>query len=125
MGPARRACDWEQGERVPRPWDLVAAVWVRPDNTRQATDHQLSAFGLMAETDDGNAGGWLATVWTAAYRIGGTTTCLYTEERGCVWASRPPQNADVAELADAIDLGSIARQGVEVRVLSSALLKVE
>ena len=28
--------------------------------------------------------------------------------------------ADVAELADAIDLGSIARQGVEVRVLSSA-----
>jgi hypothetical protein len=30
--------------------------------------------------------------------------------------------ADVAELADAIDLGSIARQGVEVRVLSSALL---
>ena len=31
--------------------------------------------------------------------------------------------ADVAELADAIDLGSIARQGVEVRVLSSALLQ--
>ena len=29
--------------------------------------------------------------------------------------------ADVAELADAIDLGSIARKGVEVRVLSSAL----
>ena len=28
--------------------------------------------------------------------------------------------ADVAELADAIDLGSIARKGVEVRVLSSA-----
>ena len=28
--------------------------------------------------------------------------------------------ADVAELADAIDLGSIARRGVEVRVLSSA-----
>jgi hypothetical protein len=27
----------------------------------------------------------------------------------------------VAELADAIDLGSIARKGVEVRVLSSAL----
>ncbi len=33
--------------------------------------------------------------------------------------------ADVAELADAIDLGSIARQGVEVRVLSSALLNAE
>lgn len=33
--------------------------------------------------------------------------------------------ADVAELADAIDLGSIARQGVEVRVLSSALLNGE
>ena len=30
------------------------------------------------------------------------------------------QHADVAELADAIDLGSIARKGVEVRVLSSA-----
>ena len=29
-------------------------------------------------------------------------------------------HADVAELADAIDLGSIARKGVEVRVLSSA-----
>ena len=29
--------------------------------------------------------------------------------------------ADVAELADATDLGSVARQGVEVRVLSSAL----
>ena len=27
----------------------------------------------------------------------------------------------MAELADAIDLGSIARKGVEVRVLSSAL----
>ena len=30
------------------------------------------------------------------------------------------QFADVAELADAIDLGSIACKGVEVRVLSSA-----
>jgi hypothetical protein len=30
-------------------------------------------------------------------------------------------SADVAELADALDLGSSAREGVEVRVLSSAL----
>ncbi len=34
--------------------------------------------------------------------------------------AEPTRQADVAELADAIDLGSIARQGVEVRVLSSA-----
>ena len=34
---------------------------------------------------------------------------------------RPYVRADVAELADAIDLGSIARKGVEVQVLSSAL----
>jgi len=56
MGPARRAFDWEQGERVPLRWDLVAAVRVRPDNTRQTTSCQLSAFGRMAETDDGRLG---------------------------------------------------------------------
>ena len=33
-----------------------------------------------------------------------------------------PTNADVAELADALDSGSSARKGVEVQVLSSALL---
>ena len=32
------------------------------------------------------------------------------------------QFADVAELADALDSGSSARKGVEVQVLSSALL---
>ena len=33
---------------------------------------------------------------------------------------RHPNLADVAELADALDLGSSARKGVEVQVLSSA-----
>jgi hypothetical protein len=33
-----------------------------------------------------------------------------------------PSAADVAELADALDLGSSARKGVEVQVLSSAPL---
>ena len=33
-----------------------------------------------------------------------------------------PSHADVAELADALDSGSSARKGVEVQVLSSALL---
>ena len=35
--------------------------------------------------------------------------------------SPPSTQADVAELADAADLGSVALTGVEVRVLSSAL----
>ena len=39
---------------------------------------------------------------------------------GLATGSVPVPEADVAELADATDLGSVARQGVEVRVLSSA-----
>lgn len=118
MGPARRAFDWEQGERVPPRWDLVAAVRVRPDNTRQTTNCQLSAFGRMAETDDGRL--------VTAYRIGGTTTHFCTgEDERVRLGIQTAKIADVAELADAIDLGSIARQGVEVRVLSSALLNAE
>ena len=38
------------------------------------------------------------------------------------WSARTKQ-ADVAELADALDSGSSARKGVEVQVLSSALSK--
>ena len=51
---------------------------------------------------------------------------LYTEEDERVRLGiQTAKIADVAELADAIDLGSVARQGVEVRVLSSALLNAE
>lgn len=64
--------------------------------------------------------------FAAAYRIGGTTThfCTGGDERVRL-GIQTAKIADVAELADAIDLGSIARQGVEVRVLSSALLNGE
>lgn len=118
MGPARRACDWEQGERVPPRWDLVAALRVRLGNTQQATKRQLAAFGLTAETDDGR----LATV----YRIGGTNppaSALRT--RGVRLGIQTAANCRRGGMADAIDLGSIARQGVEVRLLSSALLNGE
>ncbi len=37
-------------------------------------------------------------------------------------AGQGEKEADVAELADALDSGSSARKGVEVQVLSSALL---
>ena len=99
MGPARRACDWEQGERVPPRWDLVAAVRVRPDNTRQATNRQLSAFGWMAETDDGRLGADWVTVSHSLQNRGykPPASALRKTQRGCVWASRPLQNADVAE----------------------------
>ena len=47
---ARRACDWEQGERVtPIECDLVAAVRVRQGNTQQTTNCQAI---LLSETDD-------------------------------------------------------------------------
>jgi hypothetical protein len=46
---ARRACDWEQGERVmlkalATRYDLVAAVRVKLDNTQQATNCQRRAL---------------------------------------------------------------------------------
>jgi len=50
---ARRACDWEQGERVmlrafATRYDLVAAVRVKLDNTQQATNCQRRAlFGTI------------------------------------------------------------------------------
>jgi hypothetical protein len=49
MASARRACNWEQGERVPLRWDLVAAGQARSGNTRQTMHcHAASA----AEIDD-------------------------------------------------------------------------
>ena len=66
MHPARRACNWEQGEWV-RPHvredmllNLVAAVRVKPDYARQATSrrriHRATGRGC-AEIDDGAAAG--------------------------------------------------------------------
>ena len=68
---------------------------------------------MRSEIDDGDGAyravqnrGYPACVWR---------TCLGSDaECGSI---RP---ADVAEPVDAVDLGSIARKGVEVRVLSSA-----
>ena len=122
MGPARRACDWEQGERVPPRWDLVAAVRVRLGNAQRATNRQLSIFGWMAETDDGRLGAnWQQ--FPAVYRIGGTSPSALRKRVRLV--TQTAVDCRRGGMADAIDLGSIARQGVEVRVLSSALLNVE
>ena len=61
-------------------------------------------------------------------RIGGTISVSNLQEfrQASIIISRqsvsPDVQADVAELVDAIDLGSIARKGVEVRVLSPALV---
>ena len=52
---------------------------------------------------------WWQTKWFDAF-------FLHKEKPNAV------QFADVAELADALDSGSSARKGVEVQVLSSALL---
>ncbi len=41
--------------------------------------------------------------------------------RGMVFTAQNAKQADVAELADALDSGSSARKGVEVQILSSAL----
>jgi hypothetical protein len=68
MQPARRACNWEQGEWV---WphvrkgtelNLVAAVRVRSGNTRQATNRRRKDRGQVtgngsAEIDDDAAAG--------------------------------------------------------------------
>ena len=57
MSPARRACNWEQGEWA-RPADrrfgLIAAATARPGNTWQARSCQrIVPLGCCAETDDG------------------------------------------------------------------------
>jgi hypothetical protein len=102
-------------------YDLVAVAWVRPSNAWQAISHQHTA-----EIDDSTAASWrnlgsrtelgvqvyckFAAYGIFVYNVGSAGTAAECGE----------QCADVAELADAIDLGSIARKGVEVRVLSSA-----
>jgi len=47
---ARRACNWEQGERVTLRCDLAAAVRVKLDNTQQATNCQRKA---LSQNDGG------------------------------------------------------------------------
>ncbi len=76
MVPAGRACNWEQGERVRLVnnafgqggrLDLVAAVTVRPGNTRRASHSQESAAcRWIVETDDSEDGSQ-----DRCYRIGG------------------------------------------------------
>lgn len=125
MGLARRACDWEQGERVPpgvSRWDLVAAVRERVGNAHQSTSrrHPGLSTGMDDETDDSAA----CMTWSLD-RVSGSTESgvrfrLWYLPSWDDFATMVVGYADVAELADAIDLGSIARKGVEVRVLSSA-----
>ena len=68
---------------------------------------------MRSEIDDGD--GAYRAVQNRGYPVCAWRTCLGSDaEFGSI---RP---ADVAEPVDAVDLGSIARKGVEVRVLSSA-----
>ena len=128
MALARRACSWEQGERVTLQGVISSQQcgrgWVTPNKLQTARQ-------VGAEIDDST--GRVATPSPQANgpdRIGGTNPprickkrrfCYTVQALGAGAAAR--RLADVAELADAIDLGSIARKGVEVRVLSSALYR--
>ena len=98
-------------------------------NTQQVTNRRAE----MSETDDDHQS---MPCGVSDDRIGGTPAFegwldkgrnLRQSQMACEAALlnwrriAAGREADVAELADAIDLGSIARKGVEVRVLSSAL----
>ena len=82
-------------------------------NIQQVTVRQL------AETDDGTTRFHVnCVVQNRGYES--VSNLHKTSIASTMWSC----HADVAELADAIDLGSIALTGVEVRVLSSALIKI-
>ncbi len=62
----------------------------------------------------------------AVMRLAALGPSAYTAMRMCEWkAAAHRTSGDVAELADALDLGSSSREGVQVQLLSSPLIALE
>lgn len=90
--------------RVPR--DSVSSQRRR---SSRVTPGQPGAAILWDETDDGTAGSEDLRMLAAL--------APQNREYDPIWTG---EAADVAELADATDLGSVTLRGVEVQILSSA-----